>query len=103
MIHKLDIHGLNEGTLIAENMAHSPNAEEIEKLSESIKNHVCAAANGLQLKKCAFAFRVCSACLKYLHNFHGAAVNVVTGLSTVEPSAAASCKSSQQLSQQGSR
>jgi hypothetical protein len=58
MIHKLDIHGLNEGTMIAENMAHSPIAEEIKTLSESIKNHVCAAANGLQLKKCVLAFRV---------------------------------------------
>lgn len=63
MIHKLDLQGLSEGTMVAEDLAGSPIETEVHRLSDAIRAHACAVANGLRLKKCVLAFRVRAAAL----------------------------------------
>jgi hypothetical protein len=58
MIHKLGIHGPNEGNVIHENIANSATAVQIQKLADSIRHHVSMVANGKQLSRVILAFRV---------------------------------------------
>ena len=58
MIHKLGIHGPNEGNVLCEDLARSPIGAQIETIAEAIRTHVSAVANGKQFTRCVLAFRV---------------------------------------------
>jgi hypothetical protein len=58
MIHRLDIHGPNEGTNVCEDLAGSEIAKRVEEASAAIREHVAAVANVQPFKRCGLSFRV---------------------------------------------
>jgi hypothetical protein len=71
MIHKLDIHNADVGTVVTEDLANTAIACKIKSISEAVLEHVSAVAQAAKVLKCTLSFRVCNATL-YLHSSRAA-------------------------------